>query len=178
MDILIDGKTGEMEFAVIKYGEIVNGAEVPPDHPIRQALSIGQKVMGVVPEGWRLVRYGELYQGEHYVDTNVRDVVQSVATPAAASLFIVVESIEPAPLKGLEWLESLAWGTQRWNNVTSSGGVFTVMQDGLHWHHSGDIWKWDGTQSHENQSNWHGVRWVREACPETCPKWKPTVPSS
>ncbi len=156
----IEAKTGEIHFVNLPRGTIYAHEDVPADHPVRQAMDVGQKVMGLAPEG------SELHSIEEVLICCWPGIRVNV-------LFLPPKPVPPPEPVGVEWLKSLPVGTRRCNSDKVNPGKFVIMKDGLHWAHCKSIWKWDGTQGNQYQSTWHNVPWVLQASPETCPEWLP-----
>jgi len=147
-------KPGRLEEAV-NAGQLIgfNTKPLPPDHPLRRAVEIGQKV---------------LEEMEKYPDRELRDPIDGLIGHRGHHIAIYTKKKQST---GLAWLKSLPVGT-RINTPQGVTGKFVVIGQGLAWDKHWGIWYWNGT-GNEMCADWRTIRWVEEACPANCPKWEP-----
>jgi len=150
-DILIRADTGEVRLIYEQgLGRYIGFAVAPKDHPICQALAIGQAVLLAADK--LDCDLGEV------CSQYVRD--ENDGSISAASVYI---PLSPRPLAGLAWLKSLPNGTRV---QSPHGAKFVKLTDGLY-NQYGTVWTWNVAGDTEESC------WVHEASPETCTGWKP-----
>jgi len=132
--------------------------EISADHPIRQALKIGQKVLKFV--------------GENYDCTDISFADCHMFTNRITNVVVEKRPIEPKPLTGLDYLKSLPVGTiWSYNHEQLRMDQFVVVNGGICWfarsiYDYEQLWTWDGEDFPESD-----IR--NDASPETCLEWKP-----
>lgn len=195
MDILIDGKTGEM--FNVRASSVYHRFETDrlhPHHPTRKALEIGLKVVKIANQGdhelgepvhehmcdeqtqreWEEIRI-ELKEKEPPKPPDFQCSFSKTCGETCGPPCVIYDWLaapkpppKPDPPKGLKWLETLPNGARR----KSKSGRFVKLADGIHYE-SGKVWRW-----YEAGENLELSDWAKVASPETCPEWQPTEDDS
>lgn len=145
-DILIDGKTKEM-FSVNGHSvrHRFDTDRLPLDHPARIALEVGMEV---------LKRMNECDKS----DRKITDV----AWTGQRHIGIYLSKAKPAPIVGLEWLQSLKMGTRIEEKLGI--GKCVIVDCGIFLVHCCDYYPWKKVLSSLASLS-------QTASPETCPEW-------